>query len=111
MRSQERPRLASALDELKSARRQTRITPSCRGELCYERGVFTWFKDHGVARQECGHDVAVGQMSRKVRRAQNGDHAMRAKAGDCGASDEFLATKRMSADRKVALACHGLHFR
>ena len=69
--------IASSLDQIQNARWQSSFAPTTGHPRADRGGLFTGFEYDGVARQQGGNDMAVGQVSRKVKRAQHRQHAVR----------------------------------
>jgi len=79
------------------------------------RRLFAGFEDDGVAGNQRGHDVTVGQMHREVIRAEYGQHAVRLVTQrrtrpHCPVETALRCAFVVRIDRNLDLGHHGLDF-
>ena len=77
---QRRPGLAPALHQLDHPIGQARRAPAIDHRRADSRAQFRRLENHGIACQQRGNDMAIGQVAGEVVGAQHHHHPMRAMA-------------------------------
>ena len=113
-RDQRFARGAATLNDGQQAVRQARSGPGIGHRRAGGRRDFRWLEDDGIARDQGGDDMAVGQMAREIIGAKHRHHAMAAMAqhgatkGHGGGT--LAGALGMGRDRDIDLGDHRPHF-
>ena len=70
--------IASALQQIEDTGRQTRLRPDFDRGLRAAGYQFAWLEYHTIARDECGNNMAIWQVTRKIVWTEHRDNPVRA---------------------------------